>query len=197
MIDISPIKLQGEWDFGYALDLHIVSSEYIGDDEYGHPQYDTIRTEMGELLYQIKYKSNKSVLKLIIETAVSFIRNKYSDIDLIIPVPPSHTTRSFQPVLEISKKISNILDIRLCTDCIIKTKQTPQIKNIYDFDKRLELLKDAYSVVKSEVQNCNILLFDDLYRSGATLNSITNTLKQKGDVSSVNILALTMTRRKT
>jgi len=37
MIETSPRQIKGEWTSGYALDFHTLSSEYIGDDEYGRP----------------------------------------------------------------------------------------------------------------------------------------------------------------
>ena len=39
-----------------------------------------------------------------------------------------------------------------------------------------------------------VLLFDDLYRSGSTLNEITNTLYEEGGVSDVYVLTITKTR---
>jgi hypothetical protein len=49
----TPRRINGAWREGFALDLHTLSSEYVGDDEFGHPRFDTIRTEIGELLYQL------------------------------------------------------------------------------------------------------------------------------------------------
>jgi len=46
-MDINPIKLVGNWDEGWALDKHIISSEYIGVNIYGHDEYNTTRTDMG------------------------------------------------------------------------------------------------------------------------------------------------------
>jgi competence protein ComFC len=52
MVKTSPKKLKGPWEDGYALDIHTISSEFIGHNEFGHPQFDTKRTEIGELLYR-------------------------------------------------------------------------------------------------------------------------------------------------
>lgn len=41
-----------------------------------------------------------------------------------------------------------------------------------------------------------VLLFDDLFRSGATMNSITAALLEKGQASEVFALTLTRTRSK-
>jgi len=195
MIQTSPKQIRGEWASGYALDMHTLSSECIGYNEYGHAQFDTKRSEMGELLYRLKYKSDRSVLKIIIDVVAGFVNSKGWQADVLIPVPPSSTTRSFQPVLSIAKGVSNLLNLRLCQDCVVKVKETPELKNVYELDKRMELLKDAYAIVRREVVDRKILLFDDLYRSGATLNAISQALKQKGKVKDVYAITLTMTRR--
>ena len=52
MIEISPKKIIGQWNDGYALDFHTITSEYIGDNEYGHPQFSSKYTGIGELLYR-------------------------------------------------------------------------------------------------------------------------------------------------
>ena len=75
MMEISPRQIKGKWTCGYSLDYHTISSEYIGDDEYGHPQFETKRSDMGELLYRLKYKSDRSVLRIIVDTASEFLNN--------------------------------------------------------------------------------------------------------------------------
>jgi len=195
MIKISPKQIKGKWNFGYALDVHTLSSECIGHNEYGHPQFDTKYSDMGQLLNRLKYKSDKSVLGIIIEAAGEFLNSKNWPVDLIVPVPPSRSVRAFQPVMAVTKGISKFTGIKLCADCVVKLKQTPELKNMYELNKRMEILKDAYHVVKQQVEGRNILLFDDLYRSGATLNAITQALNNEGKVDKVYVLTLTKTRR--
>lgn len=113
---------------------------------------------------------------------------------MIIPVPPSRSVRAFQPVIAVAKGISKFTGMKLCADCVVKLKQAPELKNIYELNKRMEILKDAYHVVKQQVEGRNILLFDDLYRSGATLNAITQALKNEGKADKVYALTLTKTR---
>jgi len=197
MIKISPKQIKGKWTSGYALDVHTLSSEYIGDNEYGHPQFDTKYSDMGQLLNRLKYKSDKSVLGIIVEAAVESLNSRNWSVDLIVPVPPSRSVRAFQPVMAVAKEISKFTGIKLCADCVVKLKQTPELKNIYELDKRMEILKDAYHVVKQQIEGRNILLFDDLYRSGATLNTITQVLKNEGKAEKIYTLTLTKTRRRT
>ncbi len=51
------MQVHGNWDLGYVLDWHTQNSTFIGEDEYGKPKFETIRTEIGEKLYQLKYRS--------------------------------------------------------------------------------------------------------------------------------------------
>lgn len=87
MVQINPKRISGNWKEGFALDFHSLSSEYIGDDEYGRPQFATTRSEIGELLYRLKYKEDKSVLGDIINTASEFIKSTNWPVDIIVPLP--------------------------------------------------------------------------------------------------------------
>jgi len=197
MITINPKKLHGSWFEGYALDLHTLSSEFLGYDAYGHGVFDSKRSELGELLYKLKNKSDKSVINDIVDIVVNFLKLEWKisgNIEGIIPIPPSKTVRVFQPVIELANGISSAMAIKLYSDCLIKAKETPELKNIYDFHERMELLKDIYNIKDNVLLNKKVLLFDDLYRSGATLNAATNVLYKKGKVDRVYVLALTKTR---
>ena len=194
MIKIAPRRIKGTWNDGYALDFHTVSSQYLGDDEYGHPQYVTTRSGIGELLYRVKYKRDRSVIDPIVTTAANFVRGKSWPIDLVIPVPASRP-RAFQPVVALAKGLAEDIKVGFCGGCVAKVKDIPELKNIFDFGERTKLLGNAFQVDRSKVEGKHVLLFDDLYRSGATLNAVSSELKKSGKAASIYVLALTMTRR--
>ncbi len=196
MVQINPKKISGNWTEGFALDFHSLSSEYIGDDEYGRPQFATTRSEIGELLYRLKYQEDKSVIGDIITTASEFIKSTNWPVDIIIPVPPSRRGRAFQPVPRLAEGIARTLGIDVCADCVVKVKDSTELKDIFSFQERLRILKDAFEIRDPVVVGRSVLLFDDLYRSGATLNAVTRILQQEGKVKNVYALNLTMTRSK-
>ena len=72
-VEIHPRKIRGKWADGYALDLHTTSSTFLGYDGYGHPQFETVRSELGELLYKLKYRADPSAVDSIAETAAEFL----------------------------------------------------------------------------------------------------------------------------
>lgn len=45
-VKISPRKLNGPWTEGYALDLQTTGSTFLGYDAYGHPVFDTQRSDL-------------------------------------------------------------------------------------------------------------------------------------------------------
>ena len=60
---MNPMKIPGRWREGYVLDFHTLGSTYLGDDESGYPVFDTKRTELGDLLCRLKYRSDVAVLE--------------------------------------------------------------------------------------------------------------------------------------
>lgn len=188
-------KLKGPWRDGYALDLHTISSVMIGHNEYGHPEFDTTYSEVGGLMHRLKYRSDKTALSELVETAVSFIRSWGIEFTAIVPVPPTKVYRTFQPVLALATELANVFKAPLLKSAIRKAKQIPELKNLYDADERQKLLKGAFEGNPDVMNGQRILLVDDLYRSGATMNAITEVLLASG-ASEVYALAFTQTRTK-
>ena len=188
------IEIIGNWEKGYALDLHTISSEYLGKDEYGHDRYDTIRSETGELVYKLKYKNDMSaVQKLVskIKECISGIQN----FDFIIPIPPSNVNRSKQPVDLLCNALSNEFNVTILKDVLTKNKITEEMKNVSEKPKQIELLRKSMAITNTDkIKNKKILLIDDLYGSGATLSVATELLYNIGRVKSVSVLTLTKKR---
>ena len=192
MIQFERRKILGKWRDGYSLDLHTLSSTFIGHDEFGNPRFDTRRSEIGELLYKLKNKADQSSVPEIVEAVKTLMEEWNPTVDILVPVPPS-TDRSVQPVIVLATAISQRLGIPLA-DCVRKTRKEQQLKNIYDLDERAKLLENLHAVDKSVTRDKSILLFDDLHRSGATMNAITAALYEEGKATDVFALTITRTR---
>ncbi len=193
VIEIHPKEIKGAWDQGYALDVHTISSTMIGYNEFGHPEFDTVRSPIGELVYRLKYKGDKAAASAMLDTVVSFVENWRIRLDAVIPVPPSKMQRSFQPVIEIATALATGLKIPLNTTSLTKTKATGQMKDIGDYSARVAALSAAFTCDR-ELKGKDVLLVDDLFQSGASMNVAARTLKEQGLVGSVYALALTRTR---
>jgi competence protein ComFC len=175
MITIHPMRIPGRWREGHVLDYHTVSSTYLGDDQYGHPVFDTKRSEIGDLLYRWKYWANRSAFEDLVATIAEFLKSWRPGVDFIIPVPPTRSW-SHNPLLALAKEVGERVSIEVRPDAVVRVKEIPELKNVYDFEERLRLLGGTHKVKRSLVERQKVLLFDDLYRSGATMNAITEAL---------------------
>ncbi len=92
----TPRRINGAWREGFALDLHTVSSEPIGHDEFGHLRFNTIRTEVGELLYQLKSKGDNASILPLTDALEKHLEDWQPPVNLIVPVPAS-TKRAVPP----------------------------------------------------------------------------------------------------
>ena len=198
-IQINPQEIRGNWRAGYALDFHTVSSQLLPVGTY-----DTDRTEIGELVYQVKYQHDRNWIRPIAEIAAKFVKEKFvvngyfvlPYLDVVNPIPPSDVKRPFQPVNEISEKIGQILDVPVISDYLIKVKETTPLKNLEEEENRWKQLHGVFTVQATHKKYRCVLLFDDIYRSGETLTEVTDVLHKQGDISRVLVLTLTQTRTK-
>jgi len=130
---IHPKEIKGSWDEGYVLDAHTISSTFIGYNEFGHPEFDTQRSPLGELIYRLKYRGDKNAIAVIVQAVLTFLRGRAMQPEIVVPMPPSKTQRAYQPVVEIASALSNAIGIELNTECLAKARATAQMKDIGDF----------------------------------------------------------------
>ncbi len=197
IMKINPRQIDGNWRAGRILDIHSTSSRPspVGG-------YDTNRTEIGELVYQVKYQNDRSKIEPIARVAAKFIQEQFSVdgylilpyLKVIVPIPPSDTDRVFQPVTEIAQEIGKLLNLPVRTDYLIKIKQTIPQKDLQDEKSKRDNLQGAFVVHTQEYRDCRVMLFDDLYDSGSTLTEATKVLYNEGGVKSVFVLTPTKTR---
>jgi predicted amidophosphoribosyltransferase len=192
IVKINPIKIEGHWLSGIALDLQTTSSTPIGYNEFGHMQFDTKRPEIAELLFRLKNRSDKDAAGPIIETAASFLSGHRDKFDCIVPVPPSHE-RVLQPVTVLAEGIGKALGVPVLS-CIKVTRPTTQLKNVTDPEERKVHVQGLYQIDAAQTQWRKVLLFDDLFRSGTTMNAITDELLGDGKAREVRALTITKTR---
>jgi len=112
-----------------------------------------------------------------------------------VPVPPTKTYRKLQPVASLTDGLGSRLKIPVAHDAIRKLKKFAELKNVHDAEERRQLLEGAFEVKASRIRGERVLLVDDVFRSGATMNSITEELLKSG-ADTVYAFAFTQTRRR-
>ena len=75
-----------------------------------------------------------------------------------------------------------------------KIKSTSELKSVTDPEIRKAMLSGAFLAEKNEIKGKRVLLVDDLYRSGATLEAAAEVVMAQGNAQAVYVLAITRTR---
>ena len=111
---------------------------------------------------------------------------------LLIPVPLTRRRlrwRGFNQAEEISKKLAGFLDASLTNNVLMKIKETQHQVDLSGKD-RWENVKGVFAVSNREkIKNKNILLMDDVYTTGATMEECAKSLKENGARSVWGIVA--------
>lgn len=157
----------------------------------------TYKDEIRNLILDYKF-NDKSYLyelfsKIITKNEkICGILEKY---DIIIPVP-IHKKRKQKRgynqseliTRQISKKIPSLVHE---STAIQKIKHNIEQSSLSK-EQRKQNVKDVYKIVnKEKIENKNIVLFDDIYTTGNTVNEISKILKQNG---ANKILVLTIAK---
>ena len=170
------------------LDFHSIKSTYLGEDRFGNKRFDTIYTELGKLVYDLKYGNDKETVDKILELIKEELEVYRDKIDIIIPVPPSNKVRYYQPVFELVKTFARHLNKEYKLNILnkitsVQAKDGKSVENMikleYNFDRKV-----------------NVLLVDDLFNTGNTLRECYKVLKQDCNIEKVYCLVMTRRRRK-
>lgn len=134
-----------------------------------------------KMIFDLKYHGKKYIAHTMAKYMVRYIikQDFHQTFDWIVPVPLHRKrlkTRGFNQAQLIGKYISMFTSIPM-NDTLYRIKDTKPL-NPLSFDERIELLTDAFEL-KTFIRG-NILLIDDIFTTGATLNACAKLLKLKG-----------------
>lgn len=145
-------------------------------------KYDEIRNKILDYKFNDKAYLYKTFSKIIIknEKICGFLK-KY---DIIIPVPIHKKRRKARGynqseliVKEIAKKID---DIRLENNVLLKVQNTKPQSTLNKLERN-ENAKNAYMIKNADkIKNKSVLVFDDIFTTGNTVNECSRLLKLSG-----------------
>ena len=144
----------------------------------------------------IDYKFNEK--SYIYVTFVNFLlKNKkifenIKNYDTIIPVPISkkrQKERGYNQSLLIARKIAEKTNLELMNNCLIKTKNIIEQSKLNKED-RLQNIQGVYELTNRQlIENKKILLIDDIYTTGSTVNECSRILR-KANPEKIGVLVL-------
>lgn len=141
-------------------------------------------TVIKNALWHLKYQSVSGLKKELGGLMVKYlktlgIKNLESYILASMPLhPKKQGQRGFNQAELLAKIISDEFSLPI-ENFLIKTRQTESQTKTKNWEERKENIKDSFRLVdNADVSGKNILLVDDVFTSGATMNEAVSTLKQ-------------------
>jgi hypothetical protein len=175
-----PRPLRGPWEAGWALDFHSRFSGAAWE-----------RTEVGELAYRFKYGGEVDLAGELADRLLQLIRDhpEFARLDVVLPVPSSQP-RATEPVHLLATALARRLGVSVRTDWLVKTRETHPQKEMRTLAQKRRNVAGAFAV-RGPVRGRRVLVVDDLYDSGATLEEVTRVLQRAGARA---VLVVTLTR---
>ena len=144
-----------------------------------------------KLILNLKYHKSFIAGKVLADLLCQIIIEKELSIDCICYVPISKDSlkkRGFNQCSVLAKNISSILDIPVI-DCLVKVKETKEQK-LLGKEERMKNILDAFEIKnKEKLFKKNILLIDDVYTTGATINECKKNI-EKCNINKIYLLTI-------
>ena len=136
----------------------------------------------------LKYESLTRLGAWFADRLVPIVRREYRsmDFDAVVPVPlhPSRQReRGYNQAELIARPLAKRLGIKMATYLLVRTRPRPP-KSILTLKERWESVRGAYETrTGAKVDKLRILLVDDVFTTGATLDACAKALREAGAAS--------------
>ncbi len=182
---------ENSFDCGFCSGKKFLFDRNISFVEYGNISK--------ELVFKLKYSSKTYIAKTVSEIMYDQIKNEYEeelkDFDFITYVPLGRK-REKERGFNQSKKIAEYLSEKVSIQSIGMLRRTKNTKKMHllGYDDRKRELKNAFEILEDKkecVEGRKILVVDDIFTSGATIDEIAKVLKIAGAENVTSLTFLT------
>ncbi len=135
------------------------------------------------LMLQYKFENKRYLAKSFGDLLVYKLQKYKITADIIVPVPihkKRAVKRGYNQSLYIAKVVSELMGIPCSTE-VLRKDINNQKQSLLDSKNRANNVKGVYSLISNkEIEGKKVLLIDDIYTTGMTVNECSKVLKQGG-----------------
>lgn len=140
--------------------------------------------EIKKSIYRFKYQNKREYGRVYAEEIAArygqWIKSK--QIQVIVPVPlhkKRKRKRGYNQAEVLAKELGRILGLPVDTELLVRVRDTSPQKILNDAERKNNL-KKAFKTTKSVVQLQYILVVDDIYTTGSTVDAVAKILLEAG-----------------
>ena len=144
--------------------------------------YDGGRSDIGELVYQAKYKSSQEHALQLVDRFEDFIRchPNYQRTDYLIYVPYYGSRHFSLPQFVVEKLCSRLGLSTKAQQYVVKVKETKAMKDLTP-EEKFENIQGCFQIhAKAPFAGKMVTIIDDLYMSGTTLHELATSMQKMG-----------------
>ncbi|HXG53231.1 MAG TPA: ComF family protein [candidate division Zixibacteria bacterium] len=162
-----------------------------------YPREETDRAPLREVLHRFKYGRKialgKPLGRLMALGCAGFLAQYASDLIVPVPLHPRRLRwRGFNQSVVLARQVSRVYAVPLDPFALRRVKETPPQTQLSEEERRRNV-RGAFAVREgAELEGRRVLLIDDVYTSGATVNECARALLRAG-AEEVCVLTLART----
>lgn len=133
------------------------------------------------LLYKLKYGGNKYIADFFGELVFETYKKWGIEADIVLPVPlygKRERKRGYNQSLLIARKFSELSAIPLDDEIVFRTIETPNQTRLTRSQREINLLGAFSYNTKKKIAGKRILIIDDMFTTGSTVNEISRILRR-------------------
>ena len=142
------------------------------------------RGDIKETIYRFKYGNMRCYAEFFAAEAIKRYGKllKAWKIDAIVPVPmykPKQRKRGYNQAEEFARSLAKACGIKMDNKLLVRLKDTLPMKTLSK-QQRYENLKKAFIVNKKRQKYKRVLIVDDIFTTGSTLDACARVLRKNG-----------------
>lgn len=170
-------------------ELEKEETEYCGDCMRHRHLFDGGRAvfaykDMSDSIYRFKYKGRQEYAAYYAECIVKRLGEWIMRCrpDALVPVPVhsgKKRMRGYNQAEVLARELGKIMNIPVETKLIKRVRKTAPMKDL-SVSERQNNLKRAFKICHNDVKLSTIIIIDDIYTTGSTINAMSYELRKAG-----------------
>ena len=183
-------------------ELESEETEYCGDCMRHRHLFDRGRAvfvykSVSDSIYRFKYQGRREYAAYYAECMAGRLGQWIVQCrpDALIPVPvhaSKRYIRGYNQAEVLAKELGSILHIPVVSDCIKRVRKTSPMKDL-SVSERQNNLKRAFKICRNDVKLSTIIIIDDIYTTGSTIDAMSYEFRRIG-VKHIYFVALAIGR---
>lgn len=145
------------------------------------------------LIGRLKYNNKKYLAKIFAKEMYLLYLQNFFNCDIVTFTPMTEerkSERGYNQAEVLAEEFCKFIELPICRDVLVKTKETPRQVTVSSAKERRENLKGSFKLQnKNLIKDKKVLLIDDVMTTGATVEILCSLLK-KGGAKSVFVLTV-------